>query len=91
VLKIQSIAIKENTERPVTAEIGANEVVGTDADKIVEFSKKALGGHWKESGVPDLRDGRASERIVKIFAADTSAGSVQVYTDKHGSDKKRKI
>jgi len=36
-----------------------------------------------------LWDGRASERIVKIFAADTSAGSVQVYTDRHGSDKKK--
>ena len=54
----------------MTAEIGSNEVVGTDADKIIEFSKKALDGNWKESRVPDLWDGRARERIVKIFAAD---------------------
>jgi len=39
----------------------------------------------------ELWDGRARERIVKIFAADTSAGSVQVYTDRHGSEKKGKL
>ncbi len=42
-------------------------MVGTDADRIVEFGRKALDGRWKESGVPPLWDGRASRRIVETL------------------------
>jgi len=45
--------------------MGLNEVVGTGADKIIEFSKKALDGNWKESRVPDLWD---CESISRGFA-----------------------
>jgi UDP-N-acetylglucosamine 2-epimerase (non-hydrolysing) len=66
-LKIPCITIRENTERPITVEVGSNVVVGTDPDKIIKFGKEALNNEWKESKIPDLWDGRASERIVKII------------------------
>jgi UDP-N-acetylglucosamine 2-epimerase (non-hydrolysing) len=67
-LKIPCITIRTTTERPVTAIVGSNEVVGTDGARIVECAKSILQGTWKESRIPDLWDGKASERIVRILA-----------------------
>lgn len=66
-LKIPCITIRENTERPITAEIGSNIVVGTDPEKIIYYCTKALHFEWKTSEIPELWDGKASERIVKII------------------------
>jgi UDP-N-acetylglucosamine 2-epimerase (non-hydrolysing) len=64
-LKIPCITMRENTERPITAEYGSNEVVGIDAEKIISLGNNALAGKWKESKIPEMWDGRASERIVE--------------------------
>ena len=66
-LKIPCITMRTTTERPITAEIGSNEVVGTDGEKIIGLSEKMLKGAWKESSIPDLWDGKASERIVEVL------------------------
>jgi UDP-N-acetylglucosamine 2-epimerase (non-hydrolysing) len=66
-LKIPCLTVRENTERPVTAEIGSNIVVGTDVEKIMRFAMEAIEGKWKECRVPELWDGLASERIVKAL------------------------
>ena len=67
-LKIPCITMRENTERPVTAAEGSNEVAGTDPEKIIALGSNALEGTWKESKIPELWDGNASERIVTIIA-----------------------
>jgi UDP-N-acetylglucosamine 2-epimerase (non-hydrolysing) len=66
-LKIPCITMRENTERPITAEVGSNVITGTDATKIEEFGQKAIEGNWKKSLIPDLWDGKASERIVEVI------------------------
>jgi UDP-N-acetylglucosamine 2-epimerase (non-hydrolysing) len=66
-LKIPCITMRENTERPITAEVGSNIVVGTDDRKIIELGTKAINGLWKSSSIPELWDGNASERIVEII------------------------
>lgn len=66
-LKIPCITMRENTERPITADIGSNEIAGTDTEKILSLGEKALGGKWKESKIPDKWDGKASERIVEFI------------------------
>ena len=68
VLKIPCITLRENTERPITAEIGSNQVVGTDTQKILDAYKNAISGNWREPQVPPLWDGNAAERIVKIIS-----------------------
>ncbi len=68
-LKIPCITIRENTERPITVEIGSNVVVGTDPDKIISYGNKALLNDWKECKIPDLWDGKASQRIVEILGS----------------------
>jgi UDP-N-acetylglucosamine 2-epimerase (non-hydrolysing) len=66
-LKIPCITTRENTERPITAEVGSNIVAGTDENKIVRFGMDAINGKWKKSEIPDLWDGKASERIVEVL------------------------
>jgi UDP-N-acetylglucosamine 2-epimerase (non-hydrolysing) len=68
-LGIPCITIRENTERPVTINEGTNLLAGTTFSGIMaaynEF--KTTGG--KKGRVPELWDGRAAERIVKVLAA----------------------
>jgi len=66
-LGVPCITLRENTERPITAEIGTNEVVGLNIPLAVEKSRAALNGSAKEGNIPELWDGRAAERIVAIL------------------------
>ncbi len=61
------LTVRKNTERPITAEIGTNEIVGTDTEKIVSSAQKILSGQWKSGQIPKYWDGRAAERIVKVL------------------------
>mgnify|MGYP000165098277 CR=1 FL=1 len=66
-LQVPCITLRENTERPITAEIGTNTVVGLDMGLAVEKSRAALNGNAKEGTIPELWDGKAAERIVEIL------------------------
>ena len=66
-LKIPCITMRNNTERPVTIEVGSNIMAGRDIDKIIELGKQALNGNWKKCNIPDLWDGSASGRILNII------------------------
>jgi UDP-N-acetylglucosamine 2-epimerase (non-hydrolysing) len=67
VLKVPCITLRENTERPVTAEIGSNQIVGTDPEKILAAYRNATGGNWRQPQIPPLWDGKAARRIVDIL------------------------
>jgi len=71
-LKIPCITMRENTERPITAECGSNKIAGTDTCKILELGKKALSEKWKDCQIPEMWDGRASERIVVMLLIEHS-------------------
>jgi len=66
-LGVQCITCRENTERPVTVEIGTNHLVGTDPSAIYSKTAEILGGKIKKGRIPDLWDGKTSERIVRII------------------------
>lgn len=66
-LGIPCITIRENTERPVTAAIGTNEVVGTSTERILDAVDRILSGKWKKGAIPEGWDGNASGRIVSIL------------------------
>ncbi len=65
-LGIQCITVRDSTERPITSEIGTNHMIGTDFQKVVVAAKLILGGRIKNGRIPELWDGKASERIVEI-------------------------
>jgi len=62
-LGIPCLTLRDNTERPITVEMGTNQVVGRDPARIAEGVAAALEGGIRGS-VPPLWDGRAAERIV---------------------------
>ena len=64
-LGIPCLTLRENTERPITVEMGTNVVVGTDTTKIVAAANAALNGSAKQAlRQPPLWDGHTSERIL---------------------------
>ena len=67
VLGVPCITMRENTERPITVEVGTNVVIGNSPERIVEESNRILVGHGKKGVLPELWDGHAAERIVKIL------------------------
>jgi len=64
-LGIPCLTLRENTERPITVEMGTNVVVGTDTEKIISAASAALNGSAKKALCqPPLWDGHTSERIL---------------------------
>jgi UDP-N-acetylglucosamine 2-epimerase (non-hydrolysing) len=66
-LKIPCLTLRENTERPITIEVGSNMLVGMNPAMIIQKSQQILAGNWKKSQIPERWDGHAAERIVQIL------------------------
>ena len=64
---IPCITLRENTERPVTIDVGTNILVGSDTDLVISEAKKVINGEAKKGQIPELWDGKAAERIVSII------------------------
>jgi UDP-N-acetylglucosamine 2-epimerase (non-hydrolysing) len=64
-LKIPCLTLRENTERPITIEMGTNILVGTNSGKIKQEAFQILNGEDfnKNAKVPPLWDGKTAERI----------------------------
>jgi UDP-N-acetylglucosamine 2-epimerase (non-hydrolysing) len=68
VMGIPCITVRDNTERPETVEIGTNELIGTDPSALKPALDKLFSGNWKKGEIPELWDGKAAERIIKILS-----------------------
>jgi len=67
-LGVPCLTLRNNTERPITTEIGSNILVGNDTAKLRSELSKILAGNTKKGAIPPLWDGQASERIANIVA-----------------------
>ncbi|MCE5324976.1 MAG: UDP-N-acetylglucosamine 2-epimerase (non-hydrolyzing) [Planctomycetaceae bacterium] len=67
ILKVPCLTLRENTERPVTAEVGSNMIVGTDPRKIIEAYRATMAGKGAPGQIPPLWDGQAAQRIAAIL------------------------
>jgi len=68
VLGIPCLTLRENTERPVTVELGTNTIVGSDRTKITSAAFAALNGSiTRDRRVPPLWDGHTAERILDVL------------------------
>lgn len=68
ILKVPCLTLRDNTERPITAEVGSNRIVGTKADKIIAAYQDVLAARGRMPQTPPLWDGQAAQRIVKVLA-----------------------
>ena len=66
ILRTPCMTMRENTERPETLDVGANVLVGTDVQKMVETARKMV--FSKNVWENPFGDGRASERILDLIA-----------------------
>ena len=71
-LGVPCLTVRENTERPVTVEIGTNRLVPLCPDRIVELVLSA-DELKRNAAVPPLWDGQASSRIVDVLEAHRGA------------------
>ena len=68
-LGIRCVTVRENTERPITVQLGTNILAGTSKDSIRRAIRKQLKSKT-EGAVPEKWDGRSAQRIVGLIAAE---------------------
>ena len=65
-LGVPCLTVRDNTERPITIEQGTNRLIGTDYSNIPGAVKEAIVKN-SEPIIPELWDGKSSERIVNVL------------------------
>ena len=67
ILGVPCLTLREETERPITVDLGTNRVIGTKKEDIIDSVKLVLeAGESKKVEVP-LWDGKTSERIIDVI------------------------
>jgi UDP-N-acetylglucosamine 2-epimerase (non-hydrolysing) len=69
ILGVPCLTLRRNTERPITIEMGTNQLVGSDPAAIGTAAFEALDAARPSPAQPPLWDGRAGERIADIVVA----------------------
>ncbi len=77
-LGVPCVTLRDNTERPITAEQGTNTVVGKDAARILAVSQDILRTGGKAGRIPELWDGRASQRLAAVLREWLARPAVQL-------------
>jgi UDP-N-acetylglucosamine 2-epimerase (non-hydrolysing) len=67
-LGVQCITIRTTTERPVTVEMGTNQLVGDDYVKAEQVATEVLNGKIKQGKIPEKWDGKTAEKITEIIS-----------------------
>jgi UDP-N-acetylglucosamine 2-epimerase (non-hydrolysing) len=68
-LGIPCLTLRENTERPITIEMGTNVLVGTDPARIEKAAFEIMddADFGRNAKIPPLWDGKAAERICDVL------------------------
>jgi len=67
ILKVPCLTLRENTERPVTCEIGTNRLVGVETEAILNAYREFVTENPRKTEIPPLWDGQAARRIVTVL------------------------
>lgn len=67
VLGVPCITLRDNTERPITVTVGANQVVGNKSEAIVMAVKAHVDDGRRQVQRPEKWDGTAAKRIIDIL------------------------
>jgi UDP-N-acetylglucosamine 2-epimerase (non-hydrolysing) len=75
-LGVPCVTVRENTERPVTVEIGTNILAGTSAEGIRSATRRQLEDKVKGS-VPEAWDGKSAQRILEVMRREIAKNQAQ--------------
>ncbi len=64
-LGVPCLTLRPNTERPVTIEIGTNQLVALNQNDIVRAARERLSQRARACSIPELWDGHTARRIVE--------------------------
>jgi len=67
ILGVPCATLRTNTERPITVEVGTNQLVGCDPRAIMTAHDAILQGGWRVGRIPELWDGKAAQRIARTL------------------------
>lgn len=67
-LGVPCLTLRDNTERPVTVELGTNTLLGLSPGRIAEAPDLIADARRRPARVPPLWDGRAAGRIADVLA-----------------------
>jgi UDP-N-acetylglucosamine 2-epimerase (non-hydrolysing) len=65
-LGVPCVTVRENTERPITVQVGTNILAGTSAEGIRHAARQQLESKT-EGTVPEAWDGRSAQRILDVI------------------------
>lgn len=68
-LGVPCLTMRENTERPITVELGTSTLIGSSPEMLDEYLQQVIRGEYKTGVCPELWDGKAAERIAEIVAS----------------------
>ena len=77
-LGVPCLTVRDNTERPITVEIGSNRLVKHDTQSILDAARDALDACDKPWQVPELWDGHAAERVGGVLKEHLQGGPVGI-------------
>jgi UDP-N-acetylglucosamine 2-epimerase (non-hydrolysing) len=69
ILGVPCVTLRDNTERPITCELGTNRLAGTDPAAVTTAVKEALATGRRSCNIP-LWDGKSAQRIAAVLRAD---------------------
>jgi len=68
VLKVPCLTLRENTERPVTINLGTSRLVGNDTQRIRTAFRDVMLGNWSCGQAIPLWDGKTGTRVARELA-----------------------
>ncbi len=66
--QVPCLTLRENTERPITVDLGTNTLVPFDEALILSLIDEIHQGTYKKGEIPPLWDGKATERILAAIS-----------------------
>ena len=74
-LGIPCFTLRDNTERPVTCELGTNVLLGLAPERIRDVPGLIAQARTQDAGVPPGWDGEAAERLVDVLLESASGAA----------------
>lgn len=66
-LGVPCLTLRDSTERPVTVDLGTNQLLPLSAHVVGEKLQEVIDGNAKKGTIPPLWDGKTAQRIVRII------------------------